>query len=93
MDHNLLATMIPMVLFKKEVFEYVEKVAKDLMAKRVEKQLLTIEDAAEVLNVKVSKLRQAIFRQEIGHVKLGALIRFRQEDINNYIKSNVKNTR
>jgi excisionase family DNA binding protein len=52
-------------------------------------RLITISEAAQILNVKVSKLRQAIFRREITYVKLGNLIRFREKDLENFINSNV----
>jgi excisionase family DNA binding protein len=39
-------------------------------------ELLTIEEAAQLLKIKKSRLRKAIFRREVKYVKLGALIRF-----------------
>ena len=50
--------------------------------------LLTIEDAARVLNVKVSRLRTAVFKREIGHIKLAGLIRFRHDDLEAWISKN-----
>lgn len=54
------------------------------------KKLLTIQEAAGVLNVKVSWMRQAVFRRDIDYIKLGALVRFREEDLENYIQKNLK---
>lgn len=46
-----------------------------------ELELLTIEEAAQFLNVKVSNLRSAVFRKKIRHFKVGALIRFDKSDL------------
>jgi excisionase family DNA binding protein len=56
----------------------------------IKHRLLTVNEAAEYLNVKVSWMRQAVFRRDIGHIKLGALVRFRQEDLEEYIQKNIK---
>lgn len=90
MDHEILAAVIPMVAFKKEVFEYIDKLVKDHGVKQARKVLFTVDEAAKILNIKVSRLRQAVFRNEIDYVKLGALVRFRDEDIQNYIQRNLK---
>ncbi len=79
-----------MVAFKKEVFEYIDKLVKDHGVKQARKVLFTVDEAAKILNIKVSRLRQAVFRNEIDYVKLGALVRFRDEDIQNYIQRNLK---
>ena len=46
-----------------------------------EPELLTIEEAAQFLNVKVSNLRSAVFRRKIRYFKVGALIRFNKADL------------
>lgn len=46
-----------------------------------ELELLTIEEAAQFLNVKVSNLRSAVFRRRIRYLKVGALIRFNKADL------------
>jgi excisionase family DNA binding protein len=92
MEKELIGTMVPMMLFKEEIFEYLETLVKDKVEKKCGNDLLTINEAAEFLNVKVSWLRQAVFRREIDHVKLGALIRFRIEDLRLYIKRNLKSS-
>jgi len=90
LEAELLAAVIPMVAFKKEVFEYIDKLVKEHGVKGAKKALYTVEEAAKVLNIKVSRLRQAVFRGEISYVKLGALVRFREEDLQNYISRNLK---
>lgn len=56
----------------------------------MEKKLLTIQEASSYLNVKVSWMRQVVFRREIDYIKLGALVRFREEDLENFIHKNMK---
>lgn len=51
--------------------------------------LFTVDEAAKILNIKISRLRMAIFRREINYVKLGALVRLREEDIKNFINKNL----
>jgi len=48
-------------------------------------QLLTIKEAAQLLKIKESRLRKAIFRREVKFVKLGALVRFRHEHLIEWI--------
>lgn len=50
-------------------------------------ELLTIDEAAEILKVKKSRLRKAIFRREVKFVKLGALIRFTRAHLIEWIES------
>lgn len=88
MDKELLSTMIPMIIFKKEIYDFVERLMIDKASQA--KQLLTTEEAAKLLNIKVSRLRRAVFRKEISYIKLGALVRFREEDLTNYIESNIR---
>lgn len=51
--------------------------------------LFTVDEAAKILNIKISRLRMAIFRKEINYVKLGALVRLREEDIKSFINKNL----
>lgn len=89
MDKELLGAMIPMMVFKKEIYEFVESLIKEKLSEK-SKKLLTIEEASNYLNVKVSWLRQAVFRREIKHIKVGALVRFREEDLQHFIQKNLK---
>jgi excisionase family DNA binding protein len=56
-----------------------------------EEGLLTVKEAASYLNVKVSRIYTATFRQEIPHIKIGRLVRFRKEDLNRWISKNLIN--
>lgn len=49
-------------------------------------ELLTIDEAAEFLKLKKSRLRKAIFRREVKFVKLGALIRFKRAHLIEWIE-------
>lgn len=90
MEKELLGAMIPMMLLKKEMYEFVERLIKEKWEVQKNKKLLTIEEASSFLNVKVSWLRQAVFRREINHIKVGALVRFREEDLDLFIQKNLK---
>ena len=90
MGEELLGAVIPMMMLKKEMYEFVEGLVKEKIKERSEKKLLTIEEASIFLNVKVSRLRQAVFRREINYVKLGALVRFREDDLEKFITKNLK---
>jgi excisionase family DNA binding protein len=46
-----------------------------------ELEILTIEEASDFLNVKVSNLRSAVFMKRIRYFKIGALIRFNKVDL------------
>lgn len=49
-------------------------------------ELLTIDEAAELLKLKKSRLRKAIFRREVKFVKFGALIRFKRAHLIEWIE-------
>jgi len=78
----------------KEVSQYIDSAIRDMVRESMHfkegSSLLTIDEASKLLNVKVSWLRQAVFRREIKHVKLGALVRFRVEDLHNHINRCLK---
>ena len=48
--------------------------------------LLTIDDAARLLNVKISRLRAAVFRNELPYIKIGRLVRFDFQDLKAWIE-------
>ncbi len=50
--------------------------------------LMTVTEAADFLNIKISRIRKAIFRREIPYVKIGNLVRFRLSDLMDFIQSN-----
>ncbi len=55
-------------------------------------ELLTIEEAASLLKLKVSRLRKAVFKREVKHVKLGALVRFKREHLKEWIERQTINS-
>jgi len=55
----------------------------------MEKVLYTVGEVSKLLSMKESRIRQAVFRREINFVKIGALVRFRLEDIERFIKDNI----
>lgn len=50
-------------------------------------KLLTIEDASKFLSIKVSRLRTAVFRKELPYIKIGRLVRFKEEDLSKWLES------
>lgn len=59
---------------------------KNLMEKQ---KLLTVNDVALYLNVKISWVRSAVFRKEIPYMKVGNLVRFRQKDLEEWMQKNM----
>lgn len=55
-------------------------------------ELLTVEEAASLLKLKVSRLRKAVFRREVKYVKLGALVRFKREHLKEWIERQTVNS-
>ena len=55
-------------------------------------ELLTIEEAASLLKLKISRLRKAVFRREIKYVKLGKLVRFRPAHLSEWIERRTVST-
>lgn len=51
-------------------------------------QYLTIEQAAEYLNVTVRQIRNWIENKTIEHVKMGKYIRFRREYLESWVEKN-----
>lgn len=56
----------------------------------MDERLLTIDEAAKVLAIKVSTLRAAILRRQISYVKVGRLVRFKLKDLEQFIERNTK---
>lgn len=56
-------------------------------------KLLTIEEAAKLLSIKVSRLRTAVFKREVPYIKIGRLVRFRQTDLEEWINENTKSVK
>ena len=53
-------------------------------------RLLTITEASELLSIKVSRLRTAVFRKEIPFIKIGRLVRFKEDDLMNWVSENTQ---
>lgn len=54
------------------------------------RKLLTIEEASRMLSIKISRLRTAVFKREVPFVKIGRLVRFREDDLSKWIEKNTK---
>ena len=50
-----------------------------------DRNLLTVEQAAEQLNMSVSFIRKRIYDRTLAHVKAGGAIRLRQRDIDSFV--------
>ena len=48
------------------------------LQKKLEDEVLTIQEAADFLKVKVSKIRREVFLKKIKYFKFGALLRFKK---------------
>ncbi len=51
-------------------------------------QLYTIKDFAKMAKLKESHIRSLIFKRAIPYVKLGRLIRFREQDLIEFLQKN-----
>ncbi len=89
MEKELIGAMVPMMMFKKEIYEFVDGLIREKFNENKDR-LFTVQEASIKLNIKVSRLRQAVFRREISYVKLGALVRFREEDLSQFIEKNLR---
>ena len=49
--------------------------------------MLTIKEASDFLNLKVSRLRYEIFNKTIPHFKIGKSIRFAEKDLISWVMS------
>jgi excisionase family DNA binding protein len=49
--------------------------------KKQEPQYLKLEEVSSLLNMKVSRIRNMIFKDQIPHIKVGASIRFNKADV------------
>lgn len=50
---------------------------------------LTVEGAANLLGLKLSRVRNMVFKKQIPYLKVGASIRFDKEQLQNWIKTKV----
>ena len=63
----------------------------NINAKLSEIQLLTIEEASDFLNLKVSKLRRDVFMKAIPYYKFGSLIRFKKDELLKWVEEKMVN--
>ncbi|MBK9293584.1 MAG: helix-turn-helix domain-containing protein [Oligoflexia bacterium] len=54
------------------------------------KKLYSIKEAAEILAIKKSRLRTAIFRKEVSFVKIGRLVRFLPEQLEAWVQQGLR---
>ena len=55
-----------------------------------ERNLLTVEQAAEQLAMSVSFIRKRIQDRTLGHVKAGGSIRIRQRDLDSFVDKGIR---
>jgi len=58
-----------------------------------DRNLLTVEQAAEQLNMSVAFIRKRIQDRTLGHVKAGGSIRIRQRDLDSFIDQSTRPAR
>jgi excisionase family DNA binding protein len=49
------------------------------------KEFLTIDDLSEYLNIKKSTLYSLVENEELPHYKIGRLVRFRRDELDNWV--------
>ena len=57
------------------------------------KRLLTFEEAKELLGLKSSTLYAWVNMRKIKHIKLGRLLKFRQDDIEEFIELSMRDVK
>ena len=57
------------------------------------KRLLTFEETKELLGIKSSTLYAWVNMRKIKHIKLGRLLKFRQDDIEEFIEHSVRDVK
>lgn len=50
---------------------------------------LTVDEAANLLNLKVSRIRTAIFRKEIPYIKIGPLVRIPRQALYEHLNRSI----
>ncbi len=58
-----------------------------------EAKLMDAKEVAEIMNVKVSTVRQLCFKKQIPFIKIGRLVRFEKNLIHNWLRENISNCR
>ncbi len=57
------------------------------------KRLLTFEETREILGIKPSTLYTWVNMRKIKHIKLGRLLKFRQDDIEEFVEHNKRDVK
>lgn len=50
-------------------------------------ELVGVEEAAKILGVKISWIRNSVYKKTIRHVKIGRLVKFRRKDLEEMINN------
>jgi len=56
-------------------------------------QMLSVSEAAKILNIAAVTLRQMTWRSEIAHVRIGRRVLLRESDLREFIDKNTKPVR
>lgn len=54
------------------------------------KKLLSAKEVAEILGVEISTIYDWVYRKKIEHIKIGKLLRFNPETLQNYINNHTQ---
>lgn len=54
------------------------------------KKLLNAKEVAEILGVEISTIYDWVYRKKIEHIKIGKLLRFNPETLQNYINNHTQ---
>lgn len=80
-----------------DLYVRIKKIVEDILNEKGgeppssnKEEFLTIKEAAKLINVKVSRIRAAIFKREIPYVKIGALVRLPKTGLLQYLEDQIK---
>lgn len=54
------------------------------------RKLLSAKEVAEILGVEISTIYDWVYRKKIEHIKIGKLLRFNPETLQNYINNHTQ---
>ncbi len=54
------------------------------------KKLLSAKEVAEILGVEISTIYDWVYKKKIEHIKIGKLLRFNPETLQNYINNHTQ---
>lgn len=77
-----------------EVYRIVKHTLEELLKEREitssKEEYLSVEQVADELNLKVSRVRTAIFSNEIPYIKIGNLVRVPRKQLHLYLEANLR---